>query len=151
MTSKKLSEQLAAVGHAIAPDTIRKNWGKGAPRNSAEAYMRWTQKNGGKPGNTDLQELKRQKVEKEIAVLEQRRIAEERDNRIRDGELVERAVVRTGQAKIASKAVAVMIQKFETELPPKQDGLPAAEIAAMNRKAIHEIRVILSTPGVYDN
>ena len=156
LTPTEMAAALAKQGHDLSRQQISKDRDRGADMSSAIAFLKWKAANSEREPrkvatDPDLHELKRQKIKKEIAVLEQRFIAEQRDNRIRDGELVERAVVRADQAKIAAKVVAVMMQKFETELPPKQDGLPAAEIAAMNRKALHEIRTILSTPGVYDN
>ncbi len=65
------------------------------------------------------------------------------------GELVERAQVRADMTKASARAIAVLTQKFETELPPKQDGMPAADIATMNRAALHEARLILSQPDAY--
>lgn len=66
-----------------------------------------------------------------------------------NGSLVERAKVRQDMTKAANKAVAVLVQKFETELPPKQDGMPAARIAEMNRAALLEVRTILAQPQAY--
>jgi hypothetical protein len=68
---------------------------------------------------------------------------------ILQGEYVERTKVRADMTAAASKAVAVLTQKFETELPAKQDGMPAAEIAKLNRAAIREVRIILSQPETY--
>jgi hypothetical protein len=73
----------------------------------------------------------------------------EHELKILQGEYVERARVRADMTTAATKAVAVLTQKFETELPPKADGMPAAEIAKLNRAAIREVRIILSQPEAY--
>lgn len=151
MTSKELARQLSAAGHAIAPDTVRKAWGQGAPRNSATAFLRWHAARAKRSADPDLQDSKKRKIDLEIEILEQRLVAETRDNQIRAGELVERSKVRADITKAASKAVAILQQKFETELPPKQDGLPAEKIAEMNRVALLEVRNILSQPGAYES
>lgn len=149
MTSKRMAEELGAAGYTIAPDTIRKAWSAGAPRHSLTAFLRWREARARKPGNPELQESRKHKIDLEIKILEQRLITETRENRRRSGELVERAVVRADVLKAASIARAVLIQKFETELPPKQDGLPAERIAEINRAAIHEVCVILSSPEAW--
>ena len=33
--------------------------------------------------------------------------------------------------------------------PPKQEGMPTAKIAEMNREALHQVRLILSKPDAY--
>jgi hypothetical protein len=67
------------------------------------------------------------------------------------GSLVELSAVHEAQDRCCSKAVAVLAQKFETELPPKQDGMPAEKIAEMNRTALDQIRVILSKREAYQS
>jgi hypothetical protein len=74
-------------------------------------------------------------AEKKLAVLE--------------GELVDINTVTEQQDRCCARAVAVLQQKFETELPPKQDGLPAVKIAEMNRKALDQVRAILSQEEAY--
>ena len=66
-----------------------------------------------------------------------------------EGDLVEIAAVHEQQAQCVAKAVAVLVQKFETELPPKQDGMPAARIAELNRAALDEVRAILAKRETY--
>jgi|GEM_PF-5082780 len=41
MTSTALSEALAYIGVTYSADSIRKAWGRGAPRQSAEAFATW--------------------------------------------------------------------------------------------------------------
>lgn len=65
------------------------------------------------------------------------------------GELVPISEVHAQQDQCCAKAVAVLVQKFETELPPKQDGMPAAKIAEMNRDALDQVRAILSKKETY--
>jgi hypothetical protein len=65
------------------------------------------------------------------------------------GRLVSRDQVRADMTSAASKACAIMQQKFETELPPKEEGMPAEKIADMNRSALREVRTILSQPNAY--
>lgn len=64
-------------------------------------------------------------------------------------ELVKRSEVRATMDHIASRAMAVLTTKFESELPPKQDGFPAAEIASMNRAALREVRTIMASEDLY--
>lgn len=66
-----------------------------------------------------------------------------------EGDLVEIAAVHEQQAQCVARAVAVLVQKFETELPPKQDGMPAARIAELNRAALDEVRAILAKRETY--
>ena len=66
-----------------------------------------------------------------------------------DGELVEIGRVHEDLDKAIAKARAVMTQKLETELPPKCDGRPAAEIAEVMRTALDEVFSVLSAPGTY--
>jgi hypothetical protein len=65
------------------------------------------------------------------------------------GGLVELSAVHEAQDRCCSKAVAVLTQKFETELPPKQDGMPAEKIAELNRAALDQVRFILSKREAY--
>lgn len=75
------------------------------------------------------------KAETELAVLQ--------------GGVVEIEKVHESVDRCCAKAAAVLTQKFETEMPPKQDGLPAEKIAAMNRDALDEVRGILGKPEAY--
>ena len=121
---------------------------------SAAAYLAWKSENslrtprkaGEKPS---LAALKEKKLKLEIGVLEERQIEQRRKNAREAVELVERIQVRADMSTAANKAMAILQQKFETELPPKQDGLPAEKIAEMNRDALLEVRTILSQPTAY--
>ena len=151
MTSKELSQELTAIGHAISGETIRKDWTKGAPRCSAGAYLRWRAKNAEKSGRGDpaLRELKAEKLTEEIAVLKIRRQLDDNRLAVEQGKLVEISKVHEAQDRCCARAVAILVQKFETELPPKEDGLPAEKIAEMNRAALDEVRAILSKRETY--
>lgn len=102
-----------------------------------EALLRWLFRGeeGGENWPDRLKRAQALKAEKELAVME--------------GELVPIADVHEQHAQCASKAVAVLTQKFETELPPKQDGMPAERIAEMNRKALDEVRAVLGRKESY--
>ena len=65
------------------------------------------------------------------------------------GDLVPIAEVYAQQDQAVAKARAVMTQKFHTELPPKQDGMPAEKIAELNRKALDDVLTILSKRETY--
>lgn len=66
-----------------------------------------------------------------------------------EGKLVEIERVHEQHTAIYSKVRAILVQKFETELPPKQDGLPAEKIAEMNRTALDEVLAILGKEESY--
>lgn len=154
MPASQIARELQAIGHDISERQVRKDVGNGADASSASAYLKWKSDNEIRaprktPGNTTLSQLREEKIRKEIELLTERHLAQQRDNRVRAGELVERAIVREDMTKAANKAVAVMVQKFETELPPKLDGAPADKIAEANRAAIREVRLILSQPEAY--
>lgn len=65
------------------------------------------------------------------------------------GKFVEIEKVHEQQDQCVAKARAVLTQKFETELPPKQDGCPAADIASLNRAALDQVFSILSKKETY--
>jgi hypothetical protein len=150
MTSTQLSEKLAALGRSTSAGTIRKHWAAGAPRHSTAAFIRWLSKNTGSRNDPRLADLRREKLLAEIELLEQRRISEERDNREQALRYVEATTVRADRAHAAEVVVRTLEAAFVLRLPEQVGERPAAEIAAAYKKALHEIRVILSTPGVYD-
>ena len=92
MKSTDLSRKLTAVGHVISPETVRKDWSLGAPRASAEAYLKWRErrKEHTDRGDPVLRKLKAQKLRGEIALLEERHRAERRENQVKADELVSR-------------------------------------------------------------
>jgi hypothetical protein len=153
-TVAAIVRELTAIGHPLSRQQVSKDVANGAPTTSAVEYLAWKSANEQRAprrsgGNATLAKLREEKIRKEIELLTERHLAEKRENQVRAGELVERAQVRSDMDKAANKAVAVLVQKFETELPPKQDGMPADKIAEMNRAAIYQVRLILSQPGTY--
>jgi hypothetical protein len=153
-TAAGIARELTAIGNPLSRQQVSKDIANGAPITSAVEYLAWKSANEQRSprrvvGNASLAKLREEKIRKEIELLTERHLAEKRENQVRAGELVERSLVRSDMDKAANKAVAVLVQKFETELPPKQDGMPADKIAEMNRAAIHEVRLILSQPGAY--
>jgi len=148
MTCKELAEKVGALGTIISPETIRKDWAKGAPRGSAEGYLRWREKNIRK-GDPEARDLKAEKLRKEIELLTERHLGEKRSNEIESGELVRIEEVHAKLAQCVARARAVIVSKFETELPPRQDGMPAERIAELNRAALDEVFAILGRKETY--
>jgi hypothetical protein len=93
MTNTELSKELAVIGHRTTPEVIRKDWQKGAPRKSADAYLAWRAKRSEKTarGDPELRRLRAEKLKQEIGVLKERRVAQRRENATARGELISRA------------------------------------------------------------
>lgn len=142
MTCKELAEKLAALGTVISPETIRKDWGKGAPRGSAETYLRWRKKHI-KQGNPDVRDLKAEKIRKEIELLTERHLGEKRENEIAAGELIRTADVIAARKSRMAKIRAQLDSKLRVDLPARLAGQPAevieAEIGAALDAAYAEI------------
>lgn len=142
MTCKELAEKLAALGTVISPETIRKDWGKGAPRGSAEAYLRWREKHI-KQGNPEVRDLKAEKIRKEIELLTERHLGEKRENEIAAGELIRTADVIAARKSRMAKIRAQLDSKLRVDLPARLAGQPAevieAEIGAALDAAYAEI------------
>lgn len=142
MTCKELAEKLAGLGTVISPETIRKDWAKGAPRGSAESYLRWREKHI-KVGNPEARDLKAEKIRKEIELLTERHLGEKRANEIAAGELVRTADVIAARKSRMAKIRAQLDAKMRVDLPARCAGQPAevieAEIGAALDAAYAEI------------
>ena len=150
MTSSKLSKELAAIGRDITPAGVRAAWAIGAPRSTAKAFLKWREAKAKKrEAAPELKALREKKITKEIALLEEKTIAEKRENQLRAGELCKISEVHEHADRCLAKARAVLTQKFETELPPKQDGMPAEKIAELNRIGLDQVFKILSEIRTY--
>lgn len=151
ITSDEFATALAKQGIEISAPRVRELFRKGFPRDldkfAAKYHQTVTQ--GGGRSDPELRTARLLLVREQTALTKVRREREEIEARTRAGELIEVAKVREELGMACAKAMAVLQQKFETELPPKQDGMPAEKIAAMNRTALDDIRKILSTPGTY--
>ena len=95
MTNTQLSKELAAVGQRISAEVIRKDWAKGAPRNSADAYLAWRAKRAAATSRGDpmLRQLRADKLKQEIGVLKERKTRDRRENAEAIDELISRAWV----------------------------------------------------------
>lgn len=76
-------------------------------------------------------------------------LLDEMELKEREGKMRNVDDMRSEWDRCAAKACAVMTQKFVTELPPRCDGNPAAEIAKKNEEAVEQVREILSNPETY--
>ena len=95
MTSTKISEACRAAGHTIAPDTVRRDWARGAPRGSAEAYLRWRDKHTGKSarGDPDIKAARLKLVLEQTELTRIRKEAEEIELAQTRGELWKKSEV----------------------------------------------------------
>jgi hypothetical protein len=66
-----------------------------------------------------------------------------------EGALVSIDEVYRQQAQAVAKARAVLTQKFEGELPAKQNGMPAEKIAETNREALEQVFAVLGKRETY--
>ena len=130
MTARKISEECGKIGQKIAAETVRKDWTKGAPRTSAEAYLRWREKHIGKGTAPDVREERRKLV---IEQTELTRIRKESESislqRVKD-ELWSKAEVLAARKTRMAKIRAVLDGKLRVELPAKLAGQPAEVIEA---------------------
>ena len=145
MTCKELAEKLAALGTVISPETIRKDWGKGAPRGSAEAYLRWREKNI-KVGNPEVRDLKAEKIRKEIELLTERHLGEKRNNEIEAGELWRKSEVLAAYKSTLAKVRAQLDAKLRVDLPARCAGQPAEVIEAAIGEALDAAYAAISQP-----
>ena len=140
MTSKAMSEKLAAIGHAITPETVRKDWTKGAPRGTPEAYLRWRAKHVTHDGRSDpdAKALKAEKLQHEIDLLKERLIAEKRENEVKAGQLWRKDEVLAARKAGAARVRAVLDSHLRVDLPAKLAGnrRRAAALAVAVRVAV---------------
>lgn len=147
MTCKEIAAKLADLGTVISPETIRKDWAKGAPRGSAEAYLRWREKHIAKDGrgSQEVRDLKAEKTRKEIELLTERHLGEKRANEIEAGELWRKSDVLAARRSSAAKVRAVLDSKLRVELPARLAGRSAEEIAVEIEAALDAAYTELST------
>lgn len=145
MTAKDLAAKLAELGHIIAPETVRKDWGKGAPRTSAETYLRWREKNI-RVGNPEARDLKAEKIRKEIELLTERHLGEKRANEIEAGELWRKSEVLAAYKSTLAKVRAQLDAKLRVDLPARCAGQPAEVIEAAIGEALDAAYAAISEP-----
>lgn len=129
MTCKELASKLAEIGTIISPETIRKDWAKGAPRGSAEAYARWRAEHI-KKGDPETRDLKAEKLRKEIELLTERHKGEVRANEVESGELWRKSDVIAARKASCAKIRAMLDSKLRVDLPARCAGQPAEVIEA---------------------
>jgi len=132
MTSNEMAKKLAEIGHAIAPETVRKDWAKGAPREDPARFLKWRAKHIPQDGRSDpdAKALKAKKTQREIELLDERLVAERRENAVRAGLLWPKADVIAARRASAEKVRAVLDAKLRVELPARCAGRSADEIGA---------------------
>ena len=138
MTSTKLSESLASAGHKITPETVRKDWTKGAPRDSAEAYLRWRDKHADKSarGDPDIKAARLKLVLEQTELTRIRKEAEEIELGQTRGELVRTAEVIAARKARLAKVRAQLDAKLRVDLPARCAGQPAEVIEAAIGEAL---------------
>lgn len=156
-TQADVVRELAKRGIHVTRQQVAK-YAKRAERDfvSADDFLEWQRTNEERSprvlaGNKSLAELREEKLRGEVALLAERLEAQKRENAIQSGRLVVIEEVYAQQDQAVGKARAVLMQKFGTELPPKQDGMPAEKIAELNRRALDEVFAILSKRETYTN
>ena len=128
MTAKKISEECAKIGQKIAAETVRKDWTKGAPRTSPEAYLRWREKNIGKGTAPDVKEARHNLILEQTQLTRIRKESESIElQRVKD-ELWSKAEVLAARKTRMAKIRAVLDGKLRVELPAKLAGQPAEVI-----------------------
>lgn len=107
------------------------------------AWMEENDKRGGQQASPSIGEARIRVLNLQARKLEIEIAREE-------GKIVDVEVAHAAEDRCIAKARAVLVQKFETELPPKQDGMPAAKIAELNRQALDQIFAILGDMKTYE-
>ena len=148
MTSKKLSDALASAGHKITPETVRKDWSKGAPRDSAEAYLRWRDKHTGKGvrGDPDLKAARLKLVLEQTELTRIRKEAEEIELGQARGELWRKSEVLAAYKSTLAKVRAQLDAKLRVDLPARCAGQPAEVIEAAIGEALDAAYSAISQP-----
>ena len=138
MTSSKISEALRAAGHAVTPETVRRDWGLGAPRSSPEAYLRWREKHTGKSsrGDPDIKAARLKLVLEQTELTRLRKEAEEIELGQTRGELVRTAEVIAARKARLAKVRAQLDAKLRVDLPARCAGQPAEVIEAAIGEAL---------------
>jgi hypothetical protein len=148
MTSKKLSDALASAGHKITPETVRKDWSKGAPRDSAEAYLRWREKHAEKSarGDPDLKAARLKLVLEQTELTRIRKEAEEIELGQARGELWRKAEVLAAYKSTLAKVRAQLDAKLRVDLPARCAGQPAEVIEAAIGEVLDAAYAAISQP-----
>ena len=148
MTSSKISEALRAAGHAVAPETVRKDWALGAPRGSPEAYLRWRDKHTGKGvrGDPDIKAARLKLVLEQTELTRIRKEAEEIELAQTRGELWRKAEVLAAYKSTLAKVRAQLDAKLRVDLPARCAGQPAEVIEAAIGEALDAAYSAISQP-----
>ena len=148
MTSSKISEALRAAGHAVTPETVRRDWGLGAPRSSPEAYLRWRAKHTGKSarGDPDIKAARLKLVQEQTELTRIRKEAEEIELGQTRGELVRTAEVIAARKARLAKVRAQLDAKLRVDLPARCAGQPAEVIEAAIGEALDAAYAAISQP-----
>lgn len=120
MTAKELAAKATEQGARLTPETVRKDWSKGAPRGSVDAYLRWREARVRKGASPALKAARLKLIEEQTAFTRARRENEEL-------ELAEKRRDLVPMAEVDAKLVA-------TFLPIRQRlmALPAEAAARCN-------------------
>jgi len=148
MTSSELAKKLHKLGTTIAPETVRKDWARGAPRRSAEAFLRWREKAAEKSVRADP-ELKAARVKLVLEQIELTRIrkeAEEIELGQRRGELWRKSEVLAAYKSTLAKVRAQLDAKLRVDLPARCAGQPAEVIEAAIGEALDAAYAAISKP-----
>ena len=148
MTSAKLSSDLATAGHKITPETVRKDWSKGAPRSSAEAFLRWREKAAAKSarGDPDIKAARLKLVLEQTELTRIRKESEEIELGQARGELWRKAEVLVAYKSTLAKVRAQLDAKLRVDLPARCAGQPAEVIEAAIGEALDAAYAAISQP-----
>ena len=148
MTSSKISEALRAAGHAVTPETVRRDWGLGAPRSSPEAYLRWREKHTGKSsrGDPDIKAARLKLVLEQTELTRIRKEAEEIELGQARGELWRKSEVLAAYKSTLAKVRAQLDAKLRVDLPARCAGQPAEVIEAAICEALDAAYAAISAP-----
>ena len=148
MTSTKISEALRAAGHTVAPDTVRRDWARGAPRGSVEAYLRWRDKHTGKSarGDPDIKAARLKLVLEQTELTRIRKEAEEIELAQTRGELWKKSEVLSAYKSTLAKVRAQLDAKLRVDLPARCAGQPAEVIEAAICEALDAAYAVISAP-----
>ena len=130
MTAKKIAEECSKLGQKIAAETVRKDWTRGAPRTTAEAYLRWRKKNIGQGQAPDVKEARHKLLLEQTELTRIRKESETIELQKKRDELWSKAEVLAARKSRMAKIRAVLDSKLRGELPARLAGQTAEVIEA---------------------
>ena len=130
MTARKIAEECEKLGQKIAAETVRKDWTRGAPRTTAEAYLRWRKKNIGQGQAPDVKEARHKLLLEQTELTRIRKESEAMELERKKDELWLKSEVLAARKTRMAKIRAVLDSKLRVELPARLSGQPAEVIEA---------------------